>query len=266
MTTLLKSMNTTHASLIAALSVGLAFGAQADVIELKNGQVLNGKYVGGTAGTVRFETGGNVTVVETGNIVALTFTTAAPAAAAAAPAAPVAPAAPAAPAPAAPAAAAATVTIPAGTTLLVRLMDGISSKNDSGTPFTCKLEYDLRAGDAVAAKGGAVVYGKVQSSTQARRAVGKSTLDLRLTQIVIGGQPVPIMTSSYREAGEASIKKAARGAAGGAAIGAIAGDAGKGAAIGATVGALKRGETVTMTPGTLIEFDLTQPVTIKPAP
>jgi hypothetical protein len=65
------------------------------------------------------------------------------------------------------------------------------------------------------------------------------------------------------KAGEASIKKAMRGAAAGAAVGAIVdgGDgAGKGAAIGASASLLKKGETVTVPPGTLLEFTLTQPV------
>jgi hypothetical protein len=149
--------------------------------------------------------------------------------------------------------------------LLVRTMDSISSKNKPGTAFTTRLEYDLGADNAVAVKGGTVIYGRVQSSTQAGRATGRSTLDLRLTQIVANGQPVPIMTSGFQEAGQASINKAAKGAAAGAAIGAIAGNAGKGAAIGATTGALVRGQTVTVTPGTLLEFTLVQPVTLQTA-
>lgn len=65
-----------------------------------------------------------------------------------------------------------------------------------------------------------------------------------------------MVTSSYKEAGEASIKKAARGAAAGAAIGVIAdgGDgAVKGVAIGAVVGALKRGQPIIVKPSTLLD-------------
>jgi hypothetical protein len=147
--------------------------------------------------------------------------------------------------------------------LLVRMMDSISSRNGAGTPFTTRLEYDLGVGGPAAVKGGTIIYGRVASSTQAGRALGRSTLDLRLAQMVINGQPMPIMTSGYQQAGQASIAKAAKGAAAGAAIGAIAGDAGKGAAIGATAGALTRGQTLTIPPGTLLEFTLQQPVTIK---
>lgn len=238
---------------------------RADVLELKNGTILNGKYNGGTAATLRFETSAGVQVIETGQIIALTFTTPAAAASqssATAPATAIPVAATTATAPALPAQPK-TITLPAGTMLLVRMMDSISSKNAQGTPFTTRLEYDLPAtGGGVAIKAGTTIYGRVQSSSQAGRAMGRSTLDLRLNQLVVGGQSIPIMTGGHKEAGQASIAKAAKGAAAGAAIGAIAGDAGKGAAIGATTGALVRGQTITVTPGTLLEFTLTQPVTL----
>jgi hypothetical protein len=240
----------------AALLLGLAVAAQADILELKNGAVLNGKYVGGTVGTLRFETGGGMQVFETSQIMTITFTT------------PAGTVAPVAPAPAAPvvAYAPATVTLPAGTTFLVRMVDSISSKNKAGTSFSTELEYDLVVNGVKVVPAGTTIYGKVHSSTQARRLFGKSSLDIRLVQMVPLGSPVPIVTSGYQQAGEASIKKAARGAAAGAAIGAIVdgGDgAGKGAAIGATVLAMKKGETITIPSGTLLEFTLTQPVTVQ---
>ena len=64
----------------AGITAGLVLActlAQADVLELKNGKVLNGKYAGGTAATVRFSTGTGTEVIETSQIVALTFTGAA---------------------------------------------------------------------------------------------------------------------------------------------------------------------------------------------
>lgn len=238
---------------VVLVSLGLGFPTRADILELKNGTVLDGKYAGGTAATVRFETSGGQQVIEISQIIALTFTT--PPAPAPAPVA-------VAPAPVAPPS---SVTLPYGTTLLVRLMDSVSSRNAPGANFTTKLEYNLVADGVVVVPAGTIIYGKVQSSTQAGRAVGRSTLDIRLAQMVVGGNPVPIATSGYAVAGQASIAKAAKGAAAGAAIGAIAGDAGKGAAIGATAGALLKGQTITIPPGTLLEFTLTQPVTMRTA-
>ena len=252
-------MNTKLTLLILA-GLGFSLTVRGDILELKNGTILNGKYDGGTAGTVRFNPGTGTQVFESSQVMVLTFTTPAGTVVPATPATVVTPI-----TPAAPAAAPAAVTLPAGTTLLVRMVDDISSKDKAGASFSAKLEYDLAVNGVVAVPAGTTIYGKVQSSTQARRATGKSTLDIRLTQMVPAGSPVPIVTSGYQEAGEASIKKAARGAAAGAAIGAIVdgGDgAGKGAAIGATAGAMGRGQTVTIPPGTLLEFTLTQPVSL----
>ncbi len=239
---------------LTAACVGLAPPALADLLELRSGSVLNGKYAGGNPGTVRFETASGQQIIETSQVIALTFTTpvAAPAAVSPPPAA---------------TAIVSPVTLPYGTTFLVRLTDSVSSRSRAGASFTTRLEYNLVVNGVVAVPAGTVIYGRVQSATQARRAFGRSTLDLRLAQMVLGGNPVPIATGGFQQAGEASIRKAARGAAAGAAIGAIVdgGDgAGKGAAIGATASLLKKGQTVTVPPGTLLEFSLTQPVTVRP--
>jgi hypothetical protein len=240
---------------ITALAVLAALSSQADVLELKGGKTLNGKYVGGTAGTIRFETSAGVQVIETSQALALTFTgggVASPAPAAAAPAPAAAPS-------------VSSVTVPAGTTLLVRMVDPVSSRDPQGKRFTTTLETDLAVNGVVVAKAGTKVYGRIQSTEQARRYTGQSTLDLRLTEIALGPNLVPLMTSGYTDAGAKSIGKTAKGAAGGAAIGAIAGDAGKGAAIGAVASGLKKGEAVSVSPGTVLEFNLQHPVSVKVA-
>lgn len=245
--------------------------ASADVLELKDGKTLNGKYAGGTASTVRFETSEGLQVLETSRILALTFTgagassTAAPPAAAPPAAAPPTAASPA----AAPAPASRSVTLPAGTTVLVRLVDAVSSRDAAGKRFTTTLETDLTVNGIVAAKAGTKAYGRVQSAEQARRFTGQSKLDLRLTELALGPNLVPLVSSGYTDAGARSVGKTAKGAAAGAAIGAIVEDdqgAGKGAAIGAVASGLKKGESVSVSPGTLLEFRLQQPVTLTPAP
>ncbi len=233
---------------------------QADVLELKNGKVLNGTYVGGSAGTIRFETSQGVQVIETGQALALTFTAAGATAATAAPGA----AAPTAiPAATAPAPAGSAVSVPAGTTLLVRMLDGASSGDAKGKRFTTTLETDLTVNGRIVAKAGTKVYGRVENAQKAGRYVGQSALDLRLTEITVGGALVPISTGPYAEAGSKSVGKTARGAAAGAAIGAIAGDAGKGAAIGAVASGLKKGQAVVVQPGTVLEFQLQQPLSVN---
>jgi phage-related tail protein len=108
----------------------------------------------------------------------------------------------------------------------------------------------------------------VESATKAGRFAGQSSLDLRLTDLALGASLVPIMTGPYAQAGAKSIGKTAKGAAAGAAIGAIAdgGDgAAKGAAIGAVASGLKKGEAVKVAPGTMLEFQLQQPLTVSVA-
>ncbi len=238
--------------------VAIATVTQADVLELKNGKVLNGNYAGGTAGTIRFETSQGVQVIETGQVLALSFGTATTAAAAPAQAsaAPV-------PTAAAPAPVASAVSVPAGTTLLVRMIDGASSNDTKGKRFTTSLETDLVVNGRVVAKAGTRVYGRVENAQRAGRFVGQSVLDLRLTEITIGGTLTPIATGPYAQAGAKSVGKTARGAAAGAAIGAIAGDAGKGAAIGAVASGVKKGEAIVIQPGTVLEFQLQQALTLN---
>jgi len=240
-----------------------ACSAYGDVLELKNGTILNGRYVGGTAGTIRFETSEGTSVVETSQAVALTFTTPAPAA--------VTSAVPTAPVPQAAAASsvpqqAKAVTVPAGTVMLVRMMDGVSSKNKPGTRFTTTLDADIVVDGVTAVKAGTKIYGTLNSAKQAGRAVGQSAIDIRLNEITTDKGTELIATSNYTDAGKRSGVKTLGGAAVGAGIGAVVGDsggAGKGAAIGAGVSLLKKGETVTVPPGALLEFQLTRPLTLN---
>jgi hypothetical protein len=236
--------------------------AKADVLELKSGKVLTGSYVGGTAGTIRFQTSEGVQVIETSQALALTFTGGVTAPTAPSPAA-------AAPAPAAPAPAPSIVSVPAGTALLVRMVDGASSNDSKGKRFTTTLETDLIINGTMAAKAGTKLYGLVENAERAGRYRGKSSLDLRLTELTVGGTFAPIVTGPYTQAGAGSMGKTARGAAAGAAIGAIA-DGGEGAAKGAAIGAVasgvKKGQPVVVSAGTLLEFQLQQPLSLTLTP
>jgi hypothetical protein len=251
--------NKTNILSLCALALMPALNMKSDVLEFKNGQVMTGKYTGGTAGTIRFETASGQQVIETSQAIALTFTGGAPTASATPPTpAP-------APAPAATVSAASSVTVPSGTVLLVRMMDGASSRDPRGKRFTTTLETDLIVNGKMVAKAGTRVYGRVAGAQQAGRYAGRSYVDLRLSELTVGGGLVPIITGPYAEKGSSSLGKTAKTTAAGAAIGAIAGDAGKGAAIGATASGLKRGQTVGVGPGELLEFRLQSPVTINNA-
>jgi len=266
-------------ALLAAAAILLLAGIGfADTLELKDGRVLQGKYLGGTQAVLRFEVNGEVQTFPTHDIVALTFTRNSGSAPTAAPP----PAAEPAPAPSGPPPAAANsfaggdVTVPAGQSLLVRMIDGVdSAKNHVGDVFHASLETDLNINGAVVARKGTDVYGRLANSDKGGTFSGKSQLQLELTRLVIEGRDYPVVSSDYniqgKSQGSSTAKKVGGGAAAGAIIGAIAGG-GKGAAIGAAAGGgagagvqiLTKGDKVKVPSETLLEFRLQQPVTITP--
>ena len=163
------------------------------------------------------------------------------------------------------------VTVPAGTSLLVRMIDTVdSSKNAVGSRFSASLETNLEVDGVVAAPAGTKVYGRLAQSKEAGRMAGKSELRLELTEIVLNGTAYPVHSSDYQVSGKSSGGRSAKrilgGAGLGAAIGAIAGNAGMGAAIGAVAGTtaavVQKGQTVNVPSETLLEFRLQQPASL----
>jgi len=261
----------------AAIAVGLFFVsvAAADTLELKSGKVVQGRYLGGTAATLRFEVNGEVQTFSTHDVVALTFTGRSAAVPMAAPAPAPAAAAPApAPAPVPSVGPGGEVTIPAGQSLLIRMIDGVdSAKNHVGDIFHASLETDLTIGNTVVARKGTDVYGRLANSEKSGTFSGKSELQLELTRLVIDGKDYTVVSSDYtlqgKGQGSSTAKKVGVGAVAGTIIGAIAGG-GKGAAIGAAAGGATGGAVQVMTKGaqvkvpseTVLEFRLQQPVTV----
>jgi len=263
---------------VATAALGLVFVtiAAADTLELKDGRVLQGRYLGGTQAVLRFETDGNVQTFGVNDVVALTFTHGSGSAAAPPPPAPM-PARSLAPAPVAqaqPVPAGGTITIPAGQSILVRMIDGVdSAKNHVGDIFHASLETDLTVNSSLVARKGTDVYGRLAEAKEAGHISGSSELQLELTRMVIDGHDYPLVSSDYtlqgKGRGSNTAKKVGGGAALGAIIGAVAGG-GKGAAIGAGVGAgaggavqvLTRGQQVKVPSETLLEFRLQQPAIV----
>jgi len=287
--------------MLALAAIGLAFtaSAMADTLELKDGRVLQGRYLGGTMVVLRFEINGDVQTFNVSDVVAITFTRNSSSAAISAPAPaaqasidtpapqPQAAAPPLSAAPPAPASHLATqapppavagngVTIPAGQSLLIRMIDGVDSKKNSvGDVFHASLETDLVVNDLLVAHRGADVYGRLAEAKEAGHYAGSAELQLELTRLVIDGKDYPIVSSDYDLKGKGrggdTAKKVGGGAVLGAIIGGIAGG-GAGAAIGAGVGSaagagvqtLTRGQQVKVPSETLLEFRLQQPTTVAP--
>ena len=169
------------------------------------------------------------------------------------------------------------ITVPAGTRILVRMVDSIdSSSQKSSYRFTATLETNLHMGKTVVAPRGATVYGQVVYASSAGRFAGSSELTLELTDIVIDGTAYPLMSSTYEIKGSGEGKHTARDVIGGAGLGALIGGlagGGKGAGIGVLAGAAggtavaatKKGEQVSIPSESLVEFRLEQPASL-PAP
>jgi hypothetical protein len=142
------------------------------------------------------------------------------------------------------------------------MQNQVTSKDKAGTKFSATLETNLTAGNVVVAPAGTKVFGRVEESKQAGRMVGKSKLQLGLTDLNLGGNNVPIVTSDFAEAGQGSFRKTARNTATGALVGSAWGEAGKGAAVGAGVSVIRKGESVTVPPNAILEFRLVQPIQV----
>jgi hypothetical protein len=240
----------------------------ADSLELKNGSLIKGKFMGGTETEISFQVGSSVQKYNIADIVSLKFDsekvtsdTAARASESGA-------------VQQANVKTPASVTIPAGTRISVRTIDGIdSTKNKVGDRFQASLEEPLVVdGNVVVAKG-TDVYGRLAESKQSGTFTGSSQLRLELTGIVVNGQTIPVVTGEYeltgKSRGASTAKRTVGGAAVGSIIGALAGG-GKGAAIGAGVGGgvgagsetITKGDQVKVPSETLLDFTLQQDVSI----
>jgi len=281
-------MTSKRISRFMIMAAGLVFAglASADTLELKDGRVLQGRYLGGTQATLRFEVNGDVQTFPTHDIVALTFTRNSGRAPESSPPPPPPPTDNpppdrTAPPPNAsdgppPASNAGDFTLQAGQPLLVRMIDSVdSSKNHVGDVFHASLELDLNVNGVLVARKGSDVYGRLASSDEGGKFSGKSELQLELTRLVVDGRDYPLVSSDYNVQGKSRGADSAKKVGGGAALGAIIGGiaaGGKGAAIGAAAGGgagagvqiLTKGQQVKVPSETLLEFRLQQPMTVTP--
>lgn len=168
-----------------------------------------------------------------------------------------------------------TLTIPAGTILLIRTNDFLSSDhNQVGDLFTAVLDQPVVVNGWVVARRGQTVVGKVKAAQKAGRIKGTSQLGLELTDLtVVDGTQAPILTELWKGSGGTSHGQDAATIAGTTGLGALIGaaaDWGRGAAIGAGAGAaagigavlLTRGRPTDLPPETPLSFRLVDPVTI----
>jgi hypothetical protein len=170
------------------------------------------------------------------------------------------------------------VEIPAGTTITIRMIDGVdSSVNRAGEIFHASLDAPIVIGDEVVVPRGADVYVRLVNASSAGHYSGKSELHLELVKLEFQGQSYPLVSGTYDVSGSSrgsnTAKKVGIGAVAGTLLGAIAGG-GKGAAIGAAAGAgggaiwngVTHGQQVKIPSETKLDFQLDQPTTVTVQP
>jgi hypothetical protein len=170
------------------------------------------------------------------------------------------------------------IRIDAGTTVTIRMIDGIdSSVNQPGEIFRASLDAPLVVGNEVIVPKGTDVYVRLVSASQAGKFSGRSELHLELIKMELHGQSYPLISGTYSLSGGSRGKDTATKVGGGAILGAIIGaiaGGGKGAAIGAGVGgagggayqAATHGKEVKIPSETRLDFELDQPVTVTVMP
>ena len=131
--------------------------------------------------------------------------------------------------------------IPAGTSITIRLQQGLSSASSvAGERFDAVLDQPLVVQDQTVVPVGTEVLGHVVVARRSGRLRHPGELALTLDTIVINQQRVPIVTSDIVARGASHKRRdwgwIGGGTGGGALIGALAGG-GKGALIGGGIGA-----------------------------
>ncbi len=125
-------------------------------------------------------------------------------------------------------------TIPAGTTLTVTTVSLITSKDVVGRSFEAKIAQDVSIKGNVLLKAGTKAFGKIKSSRYNPRK--NEPLTVELTSVSVNGRNVAVKTNSVEPSSPVRTARQAQ--------------------YGHTAG------TLTVTPGTKMQFQLIQPVTL----
>ena len=281
--------------IIAGIALFCASLAFADTITLKNGRVINGTYLGGTARTVRIDDGVNVRTIDVSDILRIEFGEGSyessnrnSGGSSSRPTLRRAPSSsssdssdgptlrradsssnsdadtdpdrpvlrrnpetatrnpenvmrPDDSTPRSAPAAAPSGTLPAGTNLVIRMIEGVDSQtNRVGQTFRASMDQPVMVDGQTVIPRGADAVVKLVDAKDSGKLTGHADLTLSLQSVSINGHFVDINTQSINKEsasqGEKTAKVAGGTAVAGAVIGAIAGG-GKGAAIGAGAGA-----------------------------
>jgi hypothetical protein len=245
---------------LPALLLAATVNVDADTLYLRNGQSLNGTYLGGTSREIRFSANAGAAqtyaISRVRNLVIgddQASTTRANSGYEATRSRTTGP------------------SVPEGTTVTVRLIDPVDSDATSvGTTYRASLDEAIVVDGRTIAPQGADAQVQVVNVDQSGRLAGKEEIALVLSEIRANGQTYVPRTEHAQVAAKSRGNETAKVVGGtaivGAIIGAIAGG-GKGAAIGAATGAgagvaiqAIRGQRIQIPSETRLDFRLTEPM------
>jgi hypothetical protein len=227
--------------LVALLATGSLF---ADTIELADGRLLEGDFVGSSNGIIMFNTGEGIEAFPEDEVVGMWFSSGV--------ATRDAEMVQTGPAP--------TITVPAGTRLMIRMSDSVdSSRHAAGHRFRAQLEGAIVVDGVTVLPRGTIIQGRIASSQQSGRAVGSSSMSIEFTDVLLDDVFHPIATgninSQTSSEGGRTVGRTARAAAIGGLIDGSSG-ARTGARVGAGVSILTSGASINIPRGTILETSL----------
>jgi hypothetical protein len=168
------------------------------------------------------------------------------------------------------------VTIPSGTLLQIRISEPLDiAKLQDGAVFQATAASDVFEGNVLAIPRGAVLQGTVVKVKKPGALGGSGELELQISSVNLSGQAYPLVSDIWSNKGPNKAGYTAGNTVGGAAVGALIGGIlgrGPGAAVGAVVGggaglaasAGTNGPRLFLPPETLLNFHLTNAVTVQP--
>lgn len=172
----------------------------ADTLEMKNGQLLEGKYVGGTQHSIRFRIDNQVKVFPVQDVLALTFSSFSGETSSSFPSnssrinTPT-------PKPQQKPGAKDEIVLEPGTKVAVRMLESLYLENSRKDDwFRGSLESDVLVNGTTVLPKGARVNGQVVASEQGKMG---STLAVTIREVVVDKQVIPLSTSSYMVQDEA---------------------------------------------------------------
>jgi hypothetical protein len=256
----MKYRRTHWITALFVLAVGVSLSA--DRVKLKSGKVIEGIFVGADSKAVRIlSDSGKVTEVAIDDAVSVEFTPRKPA--------------PPPPPPPNPATQPKPIQVPAGTTINIRLTQGIDvDASQTGQKFKAIVDDPVMMNGSIVIPRGATAELQAAAVQQSGKMKGSDKITLKMNAIAFGGNVYQVATAYVETKGGGEGKKTARKVGGGAGLGAIVGGiagGGSGAAIGAAVGgatgavmASSGEEHLKLPAETRLQFQLTAAVNVRP--